>query len=127
MIEPYTATGVIIAFLIIWAIIIPICGAIPKVREVISYRYLVITVFLACMIGVIINFSELDTSVRVTVIVGASILSGMYIILRSWEKAAYNGWLSGRNIEASISKGDAKAELKLNQPKTERNDNASNE
>ena len=112
MIEPYSATAIITAFLIIWAIIIPILGTIPKVREIISYRYLTVTVFLACMIGVIINFSGLETSVRMAVIVGTAILSGLYLLIRSFEKAAYNGWID-RKIEAKVSKGDISAQVTL--------------
>lgn len=114
MIEPLPATTIMIAFLIVWAVIIPVVGIIPKVKEIISYRYLLITVFLACMIGVIINFSGLDSSIRVAVIIGTFILSGLYILLRSFEKWCANGWTFGRDIEASVSKGDIHAELKLN-------------
>lgn len=122
MIDPLSATAIIIAFLVIWAIIIPVCGVIPKVKEIISYRYLVVTVFLACTIGVIVNFGELDTSVKMAVIIGTAILSGLYIILRSFEKAAFNGWLSKHDVKASVSKGDIEAKIELKE-----NNNAGNE
>ena len=113
MIDPFSATAIIIAFLVIWAIIIPVCGVIPKVKEIISYRYLVVTVFLACTIGVIVNFGELDTGVKMAVIVGTAILSGLYIVLRSIEKLAFNGLFSSHDLKASVSKGDIEAKIEL--------------
>ncbi len=108
MIEPYTATTVIIAFLIIYAFIIPVIASIPKIGKMISYRYQIVTVFLACTIGVIINFNTLENSIRMAVIIGTTVLVALYILLRGYEKIAKE-----KDLEASVSKGDAKAEIKL--------------
>lgn len=113
MIDPFSATAIIVAFLVIWAIVIPVCGVIPKVKEIISYRYLVVTVFLACTIGVIVNFGELDASVKMAVIVSTAILSGLYVVLRSLEKLAFNGLFSSHDLKASVSKGDIEAKIEL--------------
>ena len=113
MIDPFSATAIIIAFLVIWAIIIPVCGVIPKVKEIISYRYLIVTVFLACTIGVIVNFGDLDASVKMAVIVSTAILSGLYVVLRSLEKLAFNGLFSSHDLKASVSKGDIEAKIEL--------------
>lgn len=123
MIDPFSATAIIIAFLVIWAIIIPVCGVIPKVKEIISYRYLVVTVFLACTIGVIVNFGELDTGVKMAVIVGTAILSGLYIVLRSIEKLAFNGLFSSHDLKASVSKGDIEAKIELKNGEKENGQN----
>jgi hypothetical protein len=111
MIEPLSATVIIVSFLIIWAIIIPIVGAIPKIGKIISYRYLLVTVFLACMIGVVINYHDLDTQIKLAVIIGSSIISGVYLLARSFEKWIANGWCITSDISAKVSKGDIKAEL----------------
>ena len=113
MIEPYSATTIILAFLLVFGVIVPIIGSIPKIKEIISFRYLIIVCFLACMIGVIINFSELDTSVRMAVIIGTSVLCGAYILLRSFEKWVANDWHFTKDVKASLSKGDAKVEVEL--------------
>lgn len=118
MIEPLSATIIVIGFLVIWAIIIPCVGAIPKIGQIISYRYLLITVFLACMIGVVVNYHDLDSSIKMAVVIGTAILSGIYIILRSIEKWLFNGWKFSKDIEASLSKGDAKAEIKVKNSET---------
>ena len=117
MIEPISATIIVIGFLVIWAIIIQCVGAIPKIGKIISYRYLLITVFLACMIGVVVNYHDLDSSIKMAVVIGTAILSGIYIILRSIEKWLYNGWTFHKDISASVSKGDAKAEIKVTDKK----------
>lgn len=122
MIEPLSATAIIIAFLVIWGILIPIVGGIPKIKEIISYRYLIIIVFLACMIGVVINYHDLDSSIKSAVIIGTAILSGLFILLRSFEKICANGWLSKKDIKASVSKGDIKAEIDVKEKDSEKND-----
>lgn len=119
MIDPTIATEIMVAFLIVMGIIIPVCGVIPKLKEIISYRYLVVVVFLALSLAVIVDFSEVDTSIKSAVIVGTAILSGLFIILRSVEKAFYNKWIGNGKIEASVEKGDIKAKVKIEPPKVE--------
>ena len=113
MIDPTIATEIMVAFLIVMGIIIPVCGVIPKLREIISYRYLVVVVFLALSLAVIVDFSEVDTSIKSAVIVGTAILSGLFIILRSIEKAFYNGWLSSNKLNFSFQKDGIKATAEL--------------
>jgi CDP-diglyceride synthetase len=120
MIEPYSATTIIIGFLIIFGILIPIIGNIPKIRNIISYRYLIIVCFLACMLGVIINFSELDTSVRLAVIIGSIILCSVFILVRSLEKWMYNGWSLSKDLKAIVQKGDAKAEIEIKKAESDK-------
>ena len=123
MLDAIPATAIIIGFLLIWGILIPVCGVIPKIKSIISYRYLIIIVFLACMVGVIINFSGLESSIRIAVVISSAILAGLYILIRSFEKAAYNGWIGHRDIKASLQKGDISASVEL----TDKNKGDSNE
>lgn len=111
MIDPMFATIILAGFLGIWGILIPICGAIPKVREIISFRYMTLVVFLAATIGVIVDFSGLEEETRRIVIVATAVLSGVFLVLRSIEKAFYHGWLGSQKIEASVEKGDMKAKV----------------
>lgn len=110
----YHATYIILAFLVVFGFIVPIIGTIPKVKEIISLRYITLIVWLACMIGVIVNFSSLSDSVKLAVVIATAIMSGLYICARSIEKWMYNGWkLGSKEVKASISKGDAKAEVEI--------------
>ena len=99
---------ILIIFLIIWGLLFPLIGVIPKVREMISLRYLTLIVWLACMIGVIVNFGALADSVKMAVVIGTGVLSGIFILVRSYEKVSYN-----HDLKASVSKGDAKAEIEI--------------
>lgn len=118
MLEPVSATTIIMSFLIVFAIVIPILGVIPKIKETISLRYLIVVVFLACMIGVVINYKDLDVDIKKAVVIGAAILSGAFILVRSVEKWFFNGFISGRRIEAQVKKGDAEARIILDEKKS---------
>ena len=109
----YHATAIILSFLLVFGILVPIVGIIPKVKEIISLRYLTLVVWLACTIGIIVNFSELSDSVKLSVVISTAIMSGIFVIARSIEKWLYNGWSFNREIKASVTKGDIKAEIEV--------------
>ena len=111
MIDPFVATAILAGFLAIWGIVIPVCGVIPRVREAVSLRYMTLVVFLAATIGVIVDFSGLDDETRKLVIMATAILAGLFLVLRSVEKAFYHGWIGSQKIEASVEKGDIKAKI----------------
>jgi hypothetical protein len=113
MIDSYHATTIIILFLIVFGLVCPIIGVIPKIREIISLRYLTLVVWLACMLGVIVNFGELQESIKLAVVISTAIMSGLWILARSIEKWMANGWGFNHDLKASVSKGDAKAELEI--------------
>lgn len=109
----YHATTVILAFLLVFGVMVPIVGVIPKVKEIISLRYITLIVWLACMVGIIVNFSNLSDSVKLAVVISTAIMSAIYICFRSIEKWMYNGWKLGKEVKASVQKGDAKLEVEL--------------
>ena len=112
MVDSYTATSVIVGFLIIFGVILPVFDKIPKIKDFISLRWTVVVVYSAMCIGVIIDFNHLDTSVRFAVIVGGIILSAIFLLVRSLEKAAVNKWKFPR-MRGSVKKGDIQAEISL--------------
>lgn len=117
MIDSYTATMIIVVFLIISGIILPILDRVPKVKDFISFRWILVVTFTALCIGVIIDFGHLDTSVRFAVVVGGIVLSALFIVVRSLEKAMINRWKFPR-LRGRVQKGNVQAELSLN-PKLE--------
>lgn len=112
MIDSYTATSVIVGFLVIFGVILPIIDKIPKIRDIVSFRWTIVVIYSALAIGVIIDFAHLDTSVRFAVVIGGIILSALFLIVRSIEKAAVNNWKLPRT-RASVKKGNVSAELSL--------------
>lgn len=112
MVDSYTATSIIVGFLLIFGVLLPILDKIPKVREVISLRWTVVVIYSALCIGVIIDFEHLDTSVRLATVIGGLILAAIFLLVRSLEKAAVNRWKFPR-IRGKVQKGNAQAELSV--------------
>lgn len=107
MISPSFATVVILAFLVIFGILMPVLNR--KFPKFISYRWSVIVVVLALLLGSVLDFDALSDDVRYALIVGSLVIAGGYILLRTAEKALANGWLRGVRID--VRKGDASASL----------------
>lgn len=107
MISPLWATIIIVAFILIFGVGVPILNR--KAPKYISYRWCVIVVVLACLIGVIVDFEVLSDEARKVVLVGGLVIAGVYVLLRTIEKVLANGWLRGATIEAK--KGDIEVKL----------------
>lgn len=107
MIPPDAATIIVVAFLIVFGLCLPILNrAAPKF---VSYRWCVVVVILAVLIGVVIDFGGLSEDTRRDIIIGALIIAGGYIFLRTIEKALANGWFRGMRLD--VRKGDASASI----------------
>ena len=94
-VDAYMATWITISLIAFLLIIVPLIERIPKIGECISHRWLVVTVTTTLMVAVVINFEHLDNGVRGSIIIGGFIVSIMYILLRSLEKALAKGWSFG--------------------------------
>ena len=94
-VDAYMATWIAISLIAFLLIIVPLIERIPKIGECISHRWIVVTVAITLMVAVVINFEHLDNGVRGSIIVGGFIISIMYILLRSVEKALAKGWSFG--------------------------------
>lgn len=108
MITPELATGIVVAFILIFGVGVPILN--KKAPKYISYRWCVIVVIMALLIGVVVDFDVLSDTARQAIIIGGLVITGVYVILRTLEKALANGWLRGTTIE--VEKGDIKATVK---------------
>ena len=111
MISPFWATIIIIAFILLFGVVVPILDKL--VPKYISYRWCVVVVVLALLIGVIIDFDVLSDEARKIVLIGGLVIAGIFVVLRTFEKAFANGWLKGAQIEAK--KGDIS--IKVSSPK----------
>ena len=94
-VDAYMATWIAISLIAFLLIIVPLIERIPKLGECISHRWIVVTVTTTLMVAVVINFEHLDNGVRGSIIIGGFIVSIMYILLRSLEKALAKGWSFG--------------------------------
>ena len=94
-VDAYMATWIAISLIAFLLIIVPLIERIPKIGDCISHRWIVVTVTTTLMVAVVINFEHLDNGVRGSIIIGGFIVSIMYILLRSLEKALAKGWSFG--------------------------------
>lgn len=117
MIDSYTATSVLVAFILIFGLVIPILDKIPFVKNFISLRWSIVVIYSAMCLGVILDFSHLDSSVRFAVVIGGILLSSLFLVVRSLEKAAVNNWRFPR-FRGRVQKGNTSGEISVN-PKLE--------
>lgn len=111
-VDAYLATWIAIALIAFLLIIVPLIERIPKLGECISHRWIVVTVAITLMVAVVINFEHLDNGVRGSIIIGGFIVSIMYILLRSLEKALAKGWSFGvKRIEGDWEHKRVEVEL----------------
>ena len=128
MIDAYPAAFIMLAFMAIFGVVLPIMDKSQTLGRFVSLRFAVLVVFLSMAVGVVLDFSHLENNIRLVIIAGTLIIGvrkgidgpafiaeapqvlligGIFILIRTWEKAASKGWSIGiRKIEAS--KGDAK-------------------
>lgn len=107
MISPVVATVILVAFILIFGVGVPVLGR--RVPKYISFRWCVVVVTLALLIGAVIDFDVLSDEARKIVLIGGLVIAGIYVFLRTVEKILANGWLKGASIE--IEKGDIKAKV----------------
>lgn len=120
MISPLFATIIMISFILIFGVGLPILN--KKAPKYISYRWCVIVVVLALLIGAVIDFEVLSDDARRVILIGGLVIAGAYILLRTIEKVLANGWLKGATLEAK--KGDMSLTLTADQKDEEKkNDN----
>ena len=112
MIDSISATYVIIGFLVIFGIILPILDKIPKIKNFVSLRWTLVVIYSALCVGVVIDFEHLDNTVRFAIVIGGIILAGLFVLVRSIEKASNNWGLP--HLRTTLKKGDISAELSLN-------------
>ena len=111
-VDAYLATWIAIALIAFLLIIVPLVERIPKLGECISRRWVVVTIAITLMVAVVINFEHLDNGVRGSIIIGGFIVSIMYILLRSFEKALAKGWSFGvKRIEGDWEHKRVEVEL----------------
>ncbi len=107
MIDAGFATAVVLGLIALFGVGLPILNHVAP--KYVSYRWSVVVVMLALLVGVVVDFAGLDDDVRRIVATGTLIICGAYLVLRTLEKALANGWLRG--VRLDVRKGDASATL----------------
>ena len=98
MISPQIATIIVLFFILVFGVAVPILD--KKVPKYISYRWCVVVVVLALLIGAVVDFDVLSDDARKIVLVGCLVISGVYVILRTKKMATADGF----RIEQPLSR-----------------------
>lgn len=105
MIDPTNAALIMAAFIILFGIIVPFFNVFKRTREFVSLRWIVVVTFLCLSIGATLDFSHLENSTRMALIIGGLTIGGLWLLIRTWEKAKAKGY-SVDLPEISAKKGD---------------------
>lgn len=109
MVTPIFATVVIAVAVLLTIVIIPILDGTPKFQKYISLRYTLVAISLIMALGCILDFSHLAESSRNIVLMGAMVLVGIFVIVRSLEKIK----LGNKVIDVCVEKDGIKAKAKI--------------
>jgi hypothetical protein len=89
MIEPHHATIVVISLIGFLWIGVPLLESVPKVREHISRRFILTSVLVCLAVAACIDFSSLETNVRLAIIIGGFASGILMTVLYTLEKMSY--------------------------------------
>ena len=120
MVSSYLAFYTLVVFIIVFGIVLPIFDNIKPLKKFISFRWSIIVILLAVLIGVVIDFSHITDNVRMAIVIGTMVISCLYIVIRTAEKMAFNGYSFGIK-KFVVQKGDAKAEVQLEEVEHDHN------
>lgn len=109
MVTPIFATIAIAVAVLLTIVIIPILDGTPKFQKYISLRYTLVAISLIMALGCILDFSHLAESSRNIVLMGAMVLVGIFVIVRSLEKLK----LGNKVIDVCVEKDGIKAKAKI--------------
>ena len=113
MITPLWATIAIITSALFLLVIIPLLDGSHRFGKYISLRYTLVVVSLTMALGCILDFSHLLESSRNIVLIGALVLTGLFVVVRSLEKCKLGAKLANKKIELEVSKGDTNIKTKI--------------
>lgn len=92
-------------FVVLFGIVVPFFNIFHKTREFVSLRWIVVVTFLCLAIGATLDFSHLNDSTRLALIVGGLSVGALWILVRTWEKAKAKGY-SINFPDVNAKKGD---------------------
>ena len=89
MIEPHHAIAVTVSLIAFLWVGVPLLESIPKVREHISRRFILTSVLVCLAVAACIDFSSLETNVRMVIIIGGLASGILLTVLYTLEKLSF--------------------------------------
>lgn len=102
MIEPHHAIVVVISLIAFLWIGVPLLESIPKVREHISRRFILTSVLVCLAVAACIDFTSLETNVRLAIIIGGLASGILMIVLYTLEKVSYTRAFGLRHVKVDL-------------------------
>ena len=122
-VDAYMATWITIALIAFLLIVVPLLEKIPKLKDCVSRRWVIVTITTTLMVSVVINFKHLNDSVREAIIIGGFVVGIAYIIIRSVESLIDKGWSFGvKHIEGDWQNKRIEVEMNTTQHPAENPD-----
>ena len=120
-VDAYMATWITIALIAFLLIVVPLLEKIPKLKDCVSRRWVIVTITTTLMVSVVINFKHLNDSVRESIIIGGFVVGIAYILIRSVESLIDKGWTFGvKHIEGDWQNKRIEVEMDTNQHPAEK-------
>ena len=102
MIEPHHAIAVVISLIAFLWIGVPLLESIPKVREHISRRFILTSVLVCLAVAACIDFSSLETNVRMVLIIGGLASGILMTVLYTLEKLSFTKAFGLRHVKVDL-------------------------
>ena len=102
MIEPHHAIAVVISLIAFLWVGVPLLESIPKVREHISRRFILTSVLVCLAVAACIDFSSLETNVRMVIIIGGLASGIMMAVLYTLEKMSYTKAFGLKHVKVDL-------------------------
>lgn len=102
MIEPHHAIAVVISLIAFLWIGVPLLESIPKVREHISRRFVLTSVLVCLAVAACIDFSSLETNVRLAIIIGGIASGILMTVLYTLEKMSFTKAFGLRHVKVDL-------------------------
>ena len=120
-VDAYMATWITIALIAFLLIVVPLLEKIPKLKDCVSRRWVIVTITTTLMVSVVINFKHLNDSVRESIIIGGFVVGIAYILIRSVESLIDKGWSFGvKHIEGDWQNKRIEVEMDTTQHPAEK-------
>ena len=117
MIEPHHAIAVVISLIAFLWVGVPLLETLPKVREHISRRFVLTSVLVCLAVAACIDFSSLETNVRMVIIIGGLASGIMMTILYTLEKMSFTKAFGVKHVKVNLKDRVVETDFGTEEPK----------
>lgn len=117
MIEPHHAIAVVISLIAFLWIGVPLLESIPKVREHISRRFILTSTLVCLAVAACIDFSSLETNVRMVIIIGGLASGILMTVLYTLEKLSFTKAFGLKHVKVNLKDRVIETDFEQKEPK----------